>query len=603
MRVLLSLLAACLLAGAGAARADAAFSVSIQGYGSVNSLCSTAATTPDTTASACGAPSASCTVSESPDHTFSSELCTATATAGPAPAGWAFAGWTGSCTTAATTCAAVTSETECDYTGPKPPCRTVTHAPRATAVFRDTRPAAFTLLSPDQALVVDGAGRAALRWATDEDATERPSFTCSVDGQPATACTSPLAVGGLGDGTHTLAVTAQDPSPEQRASTSLTWDQETPVTVTVDSAPPATTGATTATLAFHTNKTRNVSYSCTLSSGGAVVATDPFCSSPKVFTGLPDRSYRATVTATFAPAFGGALTSSAQSTDWLVDTAAPDTTLSGGPSEGTLTTDRAATFQIASEPGAQLQCALDGAAFAACPATVALTGLDLGSHTFRARAVDAAGNADASPAARTWSIVAPSPAGQLAPGNAPLVAGVNAQVSLQQGRVTITLPSGSVVPLDGIASVPVGSVVDARKGALTLRSAPRTAGGRPGEATLTAGIFRIRQQRTRNATTDFVMVSPPGARTCAKPAAKGAVRTLSVTASKGVFRTVGGAATVTAPSSTGRWTTTDSCAGTRTTVRRGKVAVIARGHSRPVTVSAGRSLLVRARLFAARQHG
>jgi hypothetical protein len=99
------------------------------------------------------------------------------------------------------------------------------------------------------------------------------------------------------------------------------------------------------------------------------------------------------------------------------------------------------------------------------------------------------------------------------------------------------------------------------------------------------------------------MVSPPGARTCAKAAAKGAVRTLSVTASKGVFRTVGGAATVTATSSTGRWTTTDGCAGTRTTVRRGKVAVIARGQSRPVTVSAGHSLLVRARLFAARQHG
>jgi hypothetical protein len=150
--------------------------------------------------------------------------------------------------------------------------------------------------------------------------------------------------------------------------------------------------------------------------------------------------------------------------------------------------------------------------------------------------------------------------------------------------------------------VPVGSLVDARAGSLTLRSAPRKPGGLAAQATVAAGIFRIRQRRARNAPTDFVLASAAGAHPrCAKPTAKGVVRSLSVTATKGVFRAVGGAATAVARTASGRWTTTDRCDGTRTQVSRGKVAVAARGRARPVTVSAGHSLFVRARLFASRQ--
>jgi hypothetical protein len=91
------------------------------------------------------------------------------------------------------------------------------------------------------------------------------------------------------------------------------------------------------------------------------------------------------------------------------DTTAPDTTITSAaiPSP-TLVTDASFTF-TATEVGA-LQCALDDAPFAACTSPKAYTGLAPGQHTFQVRAVDYAGNVDASPASRTWTVVA-SPSG------------------------------------------------------------------------------------------------------------------------------------------------------------------------------------------------
>jgi hypothetical protein len=145
----------------------------------------------------------------------------------------------------------------------------------------------------------------------------------------------------------------------------------------------------------------------------------------------------------------------------------------------------------------------------------------------------------------------------------------------------------------------VVSLSSTREGSLTLQAAAR--GGETAKATIAAGIFRIRQQKHSTATTDLALVSAPGAQAaCAKQASKGIVRTLDVTATKGVFRAVGGAASAVATSATGRWTTSDRCDGTLTTVRKGSVAVAAHGRKRLLRVTAGHSLLVRARLFAAK---
>jgi large repetitive protein len=63
------------------------------------------------------------------------------------------------------------------------------------------------------------------------------------------------------------------------------------------------------------------------------------------------------------------------------------------------TLSRAASFRFsADQAGAGFDCALDGAAFAPCTSPQAYSELAPGSHSFRVRATDAAGNVDASPA-------------------------------------------------------------------------------------------------------------------------------------------------------------------------------------------------------------
>jgi len=91
------------------------------------------------------------------------------------------------------------------------------------------------------------------------------------------------------------------------------------------------------------------------------------------------------------------------------DTHAPETQLTGNPPA--LTNSRNATFSFASnETGVTYQLSLDNAAFTNTTNPVTLTNLQDGSHTVRVRAVDASGNADATPATYTWTIDATPPA-------------------------------------------------------------------------------------------------------------------------------------------------------------------------------------------------
>ncbi|MCE9578340.1 MAG: hypothetical protein K8W52_34755 [Deltaproteobacteria bacterium] len=89
--------------------------------------------------------------------------------------------------------------------------------------------------------------------------------------------------------------------------------------------------------------------------------------------------------------------------DDVVDTA-PDTRFEATPS-GDLATVDTSPFALGCDATAcTYECSLDGAAFAPCESAIALTHLAAGAHTFAARAIDAAGNVDATPATHAWSL-------------------------------------------------------------------------------------------------------------------------------------------------------------------------------------------------------
>lgn len=81
----------------------------------------------------------------------------------------------------------------------------------------------------------------------------------------------------------------------------------------------------------------------------------------------------------------------------------PETTITAGPRGNVPATS--ATFEFtADDPAATFECALDDAPFSACTSPQPYTGLAPGTHTFRVRAVTAAGP-DPTPADRSWTIV------------------------------------------------------------------------------------------------------------------------------------------------------------------------------------------------------
>jgi hypothetical protein len=85
------------------------------------------------------------------------------------------------------------------------------------------------------------------------------------------------------------------------------------------------------------------------------------------------------------------------------DTVAPDTSITDGPmGQGR---GPAATFTFtSSEPGSTFECSLDGGAWAPCSSPATFNKLATGEHELRVRATDRAGNTDASPAARAWTV-------------------------------------------------------------------------------------------------------------------------------------------------------------------------------------------------------
>ncbi len=127
---------------------------------------------------------------------------------------------------------------------------------------------------------------------------------------------------------------------------------------------------------------------------------------------------------------------------WTVDTTAPTVTLTATPPATSPSAD--ASFSFAGSDGsgsgvARFEVSLNGSSFAAGGSPQHYIGLAEGSHTFRVRAVDLAGNATSTPAAYTWTVDTTSPTDlNLSSLNVP----ENRPASTVVGTLTPSAPSG-----------------------------------------------------------------------------------------------------------------------------------------------------------------
>jgi len=175
----------------------------------------------------------------------------------------------------------------------------------------------------------------------------------------------------------------------------------TPPDTNVTSGPEGTVKNTGATFDFVSTEAGST-FECSLDDGAF-----ERCGQPKRYDDLSEGQHIFRVRATDGT--GNTDATPAQRT-WTVDTAAPQTTITAGPEEGSTSTSNTATFEfVATEPNSDFECSLDGGAFGSCASPQAYNGLDNGQHTFRVRARDAVGNLDASPAARNFAVNVPPP--------------------------------------------------------------------------------------------------------------------------------------------------------------------------------------------------
>ena len=220
-------------------------------------------------------------------------------------------------------------------------------------------------------------------------------FTCSLDGASFSPCTSPRSYSGLAQGTHTFKVRATDqaqnvdPTPAQRIWTVDT----TPPQTTITSGPAKPTNLTGASFGFSSEA--GARFTCSLD-GGAYSA----CTSPKSYSGLAQGSHTFRVKATDQ---AGNVDPTPAARTWRIDRTPPQTTIASGPTGRVKSTSATFGFQ-SSEPLSKFTCSLDGGAFSTCTSPKSYSALAQGSHTFRVRATDQAGNVDPTPAARTWTI-------------------------------------------------------------------------------------------------------------------------------------------------------------------------------------------------------
>ena len=285
----------------------------------------------------------------------------------------------------------VTCDAPVDYAGPDSGAATVTGncsdaagniVPASLTLAYDATPPAVTLTAtrpPDP----DGAYHGPVTF--DVSGTDNTSGGVTCDG--------PITYSGPDSATATVNGSCTDAAGNKGTGSATFSYQTAPPDTSLTSTPGKLTNQSSAQFAFTSTKSGST-FQCSLD---GAAASD--CTSPQSYSGLADGQHTFSVAATDST---GNSDPTPATFSWTIDTVAPDTAFTATPPDPNNT---AASFSITTDADASLQCSLDNAAFAACtsPVSIGLSSLPDGSHTFRARGVDAAGNVDATPASFTWT--------------------------------------------------------------------------------------------------------------------------------------------------------------------------------------------------------
>ena len=242
------------------------------------------------------------------------------------------------------------------------------------------------------------AGTLTIRLCSDSSCSAGPTSGALAATNGATLNWTPG--GPLVDGTYYWDARAQDtlglPSAWTSPST-FVMDTAGPTT-SLSAPPPAQSNAASGTFSFSASEAVT-GYQCRVD--GAAFAG---CSSPYSYGPLADGPHTFDVRAV-ADLAGNAGT--ATNFGWAIDTVPPGTSITSNPSS--LSNDSNPIFAFTgTEPGSTFECSLD-AAFTPCATPKTYSGVADGAHTFQARAVDPAGNADPTPASYAWTIDATPP--------------------------------------------------------------------------------------------------------------------------------------------------------------------------------------------------
>lgn len=254
------------------------------------------------------------------------------------------------------------------------------------------------------------------------------TIECRLDSEAYHACSDHQAVAALSDGMHSFdaRATAGD---QMAAIPTYSFAVDTmPPAMMITGQPPA--NSPVATAQFYFQKDDSTTVTCQLDSAAATA-----CTSPVMYSGLADGSHTFTVTGTD----GAGNTASATYT-WMVDTTAPDLTITMEPRNPSTSTT--ATFQFFKGSAVTVTCQLDAGAPAACTSPKTYTGLADGSHTFTLKDTNSAGIT--STQTYTWTIDATPPAVTIDSAPAAMTNATTAQF-----QFTVTGATTTTCQLDG----------------------------------------------------------------------------------------------------------------------------------------------------------